>query len=79
MKSWEIWLKGLAAAAISGAANGVTTGFAAIGIDPGHFNLDAGFKHTVYLGGISAALSAILGAAFYLKQSPLPAEKPGER
>ena len=30
----EIWLKGLLAAAISGAAGGVLTGLAAVGIDP---------------------------------------------
>ena len=35
----RIWIKGIAAAAISGGANGVVTGFAAIGIDPNHFNL----------------------------------------
>ena len=29
----EIWLKGILAAAISGAAGGVLTGFAAVGID----------------------------------------------
>ena len=75
MQKWlslEIWLKGLAAASISGAANGVVTGFAAIGIDPQHFNLAAGFHHTLAIGGVSAALSGILGAAMYLKQSPLP-------
>ena len=68
----ELWLKGLAAASISGAANGIVTGFAAIGIDPQKFNLAAGFHHTLTIGCISAALSGILGAAMYLKQSPLP-------
>ena len=68
----ELWLKGLAAAAISGGANGIVTGFAAIGIDPSHFNLAAGLPHTLSIGGISAAISAILGVALYLRQSPLP-------
>jgi hypothetical protein len=75
MKKWlslELWLKGLVAASISGAANGVVTGFAAIGIDPEKFNLAAGLHHTLAIGGVSAALSGILGAAMYLKQSPLP-------
>lgn len=75
MSKWfnfEIWLKGLAAASISGAANGVVTGFAAIGIDPEKFNLAAGFHYTLAIGFLSAALSGILGAALYLKQSPLP-------
>lgn len=70
---WEIWLRGIIAAAISGGANGIVTGFAAIGIDPGHFNLEAGFHHTLAIGGVSAAISAILGVALYLRQSPLPA------
>ena len=72
MNKIEAWLKGAAAAAISGAANGIVTGFAAIGIDPNHFNLAAGLHHTLQIGGISAAISAILGLALYLRQSPLP-------
>jgi len=70
----EVWLKGIAAAAISGGANGIVTGFAAIGIDPNHFNLQEGFHHTLTIGGVSAAISAILGVALYLRQSPLPHE-----
>jgi len=69
----ELWLKGLMAAAIAGAANGVITGFAAVGIDPAHFNLQAGLKSTLAIAGVSAAMSAIIGVAAYLKQSPLPA------
>ncbi|HEV2287379.1 MAG TPA: hypothetical protein VGR81_00335 [Candidatus Acidoferrales bacterium] len=72
--SAELWLKGIAAAAISGAANGIVTGFAAIGIDPHHFNLAAGIHDTLKIGGVSALLSAILGVALYLRQSPLPRE-----
>ena len=74
MKNLEIWLKGIAAAAISGAANGIVTGFAAIGIDPNHFNLGSGLHHTFEIGGVSAAISAVLGVALYLRQSPLPPE-----
>jgi len=44
MYGLELWLKGLAAAGIAGAANGVITGFAAVGIDPAHFNLQAGLS-----------------------------------
>lgn len=68
----RVWMKGMAAAAISGGANGIVTGFAAIGIDPNHFNLDAGMHHTLQIGGVSAAISAILGVALYLRQSPIP-------
>ena len=72
MNSWKPWLKGLAAAVISGAANGIVTGFAAIGIDPNHFNLQSGLGSTLELGAVSAAISAVLGLALYLRQSPLP-------
>lgn len=75
--SAELWFKGAAAAAISGAANGIVTGFAAIGIDPHHFNLAAGIHDTLKIGGVSALLSAILGVALYLRQSPLPHEWDG--
>lgn len=74
MHSVEVWAKGLLAASIAGAANGVITGFAAVGIDPAHFNLQAGLKATLALAGVSAAMSAIIGAAAYLKQSPLPSD-----
>jgi hypothetical protein len=73
MYGLELWLKGLAAAAIAGAANGVITGFAAVGIDPAHFNLQSGLKPTLAIAGVSAMMSGIIGVAAYLKQSPLPA------
>ena len=57
----EIWLKGLLAAAISGAAGGVLTGLAAVGIDPQHFNLQSGIGATFRIG-----------VAAYLQKSPLP-------
>ena len=74
MHRLEVWAKGLLAAAIAGGANGVITGFAAVGIDPGHFNLQAGLKPTLAIAGVSAVMSALIGAAAYLKQSPLPSE-----
>lgn len=68
------WLKGLLAGTISGAAGGVVTGFAAIGIDPEHFNLTVGggLVHTLEIAGIACVLHAVLGAAMYLQRSPLP-------
>jgi hypothetical protein len=72
MSNWEIWLKGIAAAGIAGGANGVITGFAAVGIDPTHFNLAAGLRSTLAIAGVSALMSAIIGIAAYLKQSPVP-------
>ena len=80
MNSLELWAKGLFAAGVAGAANGVITGFAAVGIDPQHFNLRAGLKPTLGIAGVSAVMSGIIGVAAYLKQSPLPAtNEPHER
>ncbi len=72
MNNMHLWAKGILAAAIAGAANGVITGFAAVGIDPQHFNLRAGLRDTLAIAAVSAAMSAIIGVAAYLKQSPLP-------
>ena len=62
------------AAGIAGAANGIITGFAAVGIDPSHFNLQSGFHNTLSIAGVSAGMSSIIAVAAYLKQSPLPGE-----
>jgi hypothetical protein len=74
MSTLQIWLRGVLAAGISGGANGVITGFAAVGIDPQHFNLQAGLRSTLAIAGVSALMSSIIGVAAYLKQSPLPKE-----
>jgi hypothetical protein len=68
----EVWLKGMFAAGISGAAGGVMTGLAAVGIDPGHFNLSAGMGATVRIGAAAALINAVIGVAAYLQKSPLP-------
>ena len=70
----EVWLKGLLAAAISGAAGGVLTGLAAVGIDPQHFNLQTGIGATMRIGAAAALINAIIGVAAYLQKSPLPEE-----
>ena len=74
MSDWETWLKGILAAGIASGANGVITGFAAVSIDPAHFNLQAGLRSTLSIAGVSALMSGIIGVAAYLKQSPLPKE-----
>ena len=68
----EVWLKGMLAAGISGGAGGVMTGLAAVGIDPGHFNLSAGMGATVRIGAAAALINAVIGVAAYLQESPLP-------
>ena len=72
MKRFELWLKGLVAAAISGGSGGILTGFAAVGIDPAHFNLQAGIGATFRIGMAAALINAVIGVAAYLQKSPLP-------
>jgi hypothetical protein len=70
----QMWLKGIVAAGVSGAAGGVMTGLAAVGIDPAHFNLQAGMGATVRIGAAAALINAVIGVAAYLQKSPLPEE-----
>jgi len=70
----QIWLKGIVAAGISGGAGGVMTGLAAVGIDPAHFNLQAGIGATVRIGVAAALINAVIGVAAYLQKSPLPGD-----
>jgi hypothetical protein len=72
MTRLQIWLRGILAAAVSGAAGGVLTGFAAVGIDPQHFNLQAGIGATMRIGAAAALINAVIGVAAYLQKSPLP-------
>jgi hypothetical protein len=72
--SLRIWFKGVLAAAISGAAGGVMTGLAAVGIDPAHFNLQAGLGATARIGIAAAVINSVIGVAAYLQKSPLPDE-----
>jgi len=74
MTRLQIWIRGIVAAAISGAAGGVLTGFAAVGIDPQHFNLQAGIGATVRIAAAAALINAVIGVAAYLQKSPLPTE-----
>lgn len=59
-----VWLKGLIAAVIGGAANALTM----VIVDPLNFNLNEGVGNLLTV----AATSAIVAAAMYLKRSPLP-------
>jgi hypothetical protein len=72
MSNIEVWLKGIVAAAVSGAAGGVLTGFAAVGIDPQHFNLQSGAGATLRIGVAASLINAVIGVAAYLQKSPLP-------
>ena len=72
MKKLEIWLRGIIAAAVSGGAGGILTGFAAVGIDPQHFNLQSGLGETMRIGAAAALINSVIGVAAYLQKSPLP-------
>jgi NAD(P)H-hydrate repair Nnr-like enzyme with NAD(P)H-hydrate dehydratase domain len=72
LKQFELWIKGVVAAAISGGAGGVLTGFAAVGIDPQHFNLQSGTGATLRIAVAAALINAVIGVAAYLQKSPLP-------
>jgi len=61
-----IWIKGLISAIIAGVANTVVLMI----IDPLTFNLGEGFNLLLK----AAAATAIVSAAAYLKQSPIPSE-----
>jgi hypothetical protein len=66
MDGISIWIKGLVAAIIGGAANAITV----IVVDPINFNLAEGIGKVAQV----ATVGAILAAAAYLKQSPIPEE-----
>jgi hypothetical protein len=72
MKKLEIWLRGIIAAAVSGGSGGILTGFAAVGIDPQHFNLQQGAGATMRIGLAAALINSVIGVAAYLQKSPLP-------
>jgi hypothetical protein len=50
----------------------VLTGFAAVGIDPQHFNLQTGMGATLHIAAAAALINAVIGVAAYLQKSPLP-------
>ena len=72
MTKAEMWLRGAIAAAVSGAAGGVLTGFAAIGVDPQHFNLSQGMGMTMKIALAAALINGVIGLAAYLQKSPVP-------
>jgi hypothetical protein len=74
MSRLQMWLRGVVAAAVSGAAGGILTGIAAVGIDPQHFNLQAGIGATLRIAAAAAVINAVIGVAAYLQKSPLPEE-----
>lgn len=67
------WLRGLLSAAISGGASAVTGGLVVSGMDPSHYNFQAG-KFYILVGTLFAA-NAVVSMAKFLQSSPLPTTK----
>jgi len=63
---WKKWLRGLVGAMVGGAANSVTVMI----VEPSSFNFQEGIGKL----GTVALVSAIVAAALFLKQAPLPPE-----
>ena len=63
---WKNWLKGLASAAIGAFATGITL----VMVDPMDYNLADPVAAKKLL--VVCTVNAIIAAAMYLKQSPLP-------
>ena len=68
--AWGTWFKGLISATIGGGANSITS----MVVAPEVFNTKEGLSNVVAM----AVVGAILGAAMYLKQSPIPPVWDGE-
>jgi hypothetical protein len=67
VKSWEVWLKGVGAAVIGGAASALTAAVAA----PQMFPMTRGAMGALVRVSV---VGAVVNAAAYLKRSPLPGE-----
>ena len=62
--NWRLWLQGLGAAAVGGAATSIST----MAIAPESFNFGPGMKKV----GMVAFVGALISVSAYLKQSPVP-------
>lgn len=66
----RVWIEGLVAALIGGAANAITV----IVVDPLNFNLGEGLGKLLQV----VAVGGLVAAAAFLKQSPIPKAKQEE-
>ena len=57
MTKMHIWIRGI---------------LAAVGIDPQHFNLQAGIGSTMRIGLAAAIINAVIGVAAYLQRIKMP-------
>jgi hypothetical protein len=66
------WVYGLAAAFVQGGAAALAATMTASLIAPEKFNLGEQLRNFLSMAGVTFVVSGVLGAAGYLKQSPLP-------
>ena len=66
----DSWLRGLLSAGISGGASAITGGVVVSGIDPEHYNFQAG-KFWLLVGTLFL-VNAIVSVAKFLQAHPLP-------
>lgn len=67
-----MWLRGLVAAFINGGATAIVAGPVAAMLAPTELNLNEGLSKLLTLIGTIFFASGVMGAASYLKSSPLP-------
>jgi len=65
--TWQTWVRGLVGAIVGGAANAITIMI----VDPQNFNFQSGGSKLLTFAGVSALISA----ALFLKQSPIPCDE----
>ncbi len=64
------WIRGLMSAGISGGASAITGGIVVTGVDPQHYNFQAG-KFWILVGTLFA-VNAIVSMAKFLQAHPIP-------
>ena len=69
----DTWVRGLFSAGISGGASAITGGIVVSGMDPSHYNFQAG-KFYILIGTLFMA-NAVVSMAKFLQASPLPGLK----
>jgi hypothetical protein len=74
MKSydWPTWFLGIMRSFISGGSSAIVSAAATMGIDPEHFNLTTGFKHTILLMVTMFVFMGVIHMAMYLQTHGAP-------
>lgn len=68
----SLWLRGLGAACIMGAAGVLEIGGAQVLIEPEQISEPGGLRKMVMVTALAAAIGAVRSTAAYLRRSPIP-------